>query len=198
MNFVLRYNFAVARNFHGLGRHGIKHNNINYNLSVPELYEIGVRGLRPSDVWTRANTLSSTGALVAYSGDKTGRTPKDKRIVRDEETEGNVWWGNVNMPLEPEVAEFCAKLGSNYLSCSDSLFIQDGYAGWDEDHRLKVRIVCTRSYHALFMRNMLIVPTKEELAKEFSDDNAIDFHIFNAGEFQLPTPIKGITSPTSC
>jgi len=68
------------------------------------------------------------------------------------------------MPLEPEVAEFCGKLGVNYLNSVDRLFIQDGYAGWDKEHRLKVRIVCTRSYHALFMRNMLIVPTEEELA----------------------------------
>jgi len=47
------------------------------------------------------------------------------------------------------------------------------------------------------MRNMLIVPSKDELATDFSDDNQIDFHIFNAGEFHLPTPIPGISSPTS-
>jgi len=60
--------------------------------------------MRPADADTRANSLCSNGALVAYSGDKTGRTPKDKRIVKDENTDPNVWWGNVNIPLDPEVA----------------------------------------------------------------------------------------------
>ena len=48
------------------------------------------------------------------------------------------------------------------------------------------------------MRNMLIVPTREELERDFSDDSKIDFHIFNAGEYHLSTPIQDITSPTSC
>lgn len=111
------------------------------------------------DYNTRPNSLSSTGALVAHSGDRTGRSPKDKRIIKDGETEENVWWGNVNRPLSPETAKFCSRLGVNYMNSREDLFIQDGYAGWDLDHRLKIRIVCTRSYHALFMRNMLIVPT---------------------------------------
>lgn len=75
------------------------------------------------------------------------------------------------MPLDPDTAEFCGKLGVNYLNSRVALYIQDGYAGWDLNHRLKIRIVCTRSYHALFMRNMLIPATAEDLEKDFTDDN---------------------------
>lgn len=59
------------------------------------------------------------------------------------------------------------------------LFIIDGYAGWDVNHRLRIRVFCTRPYHALFMKNMLIRPTEEELKKDFNGD--VDFYIFNAG-----------------
>ena len=63
------------------------------------------------------------------------------------------------------------------------VYVTDAYLGWDPRYRLKVRILTTRAYHALFMRNMLIVPTEEELKKDFND--GVDFHIFNAGEFQV-------------
>jgi phosphoenolpyruvate carboxykinase (ATP) len=57
--------------------------------------------------------------------------------------------------------------------------VVDGYAGWDPENRIKIRVICTRSYHALFMRNMLIIPTAQELEKDFSDK--VDYVIYNAG-----------------
>lgn len=58
----------------------------------------------------------------------------------------------------------------------------DGYAGWDPEDRIKIRVMCTRSYHALFMTNMLIRPTPEQLQRDFAD--GADYYIFNAGEFR--------------
>jgi phosphoenolpyruvate carboxykinase (ATP) len=66
----------------------------------------------------------------------------------------------------------------------------DGYAGWDPDYRVKIRVVCTRAYHALFMNNMLVKPTLKELEEDFSE--GADYYIFNAGEFSANKYIPGV------
>jgi len=81
----------------------------------------------------------------------------------------------------------------DYLNTRQQLFVIDGFAGWDENHRIKVRVVCERAYHALFMHNMLIRPTAEEL-ENYGDP---DFVIFNAGRFPANTHTAGMTSKTS-
>lgn len=141
--------------------------------------------------------LSSTGALVAYSGTRTGRSPKDKRVVLDATTKDDIWWGEVNKPISPEANRFCRDIAIKFLNTEKKLYIIDGYAGWDPKYRLKCRIVAGRPYHALFMKNMLIRPTEEELERDFSRDENIDFHVFNAGETLCPQPIEGTASPTT-
>lgn len=69
----------------------------------------------------------------------------------------------------------------------------DGYAGWDPATRLKIRVFCTRPYHALFMKNMLIRPSNDELEKDFRE---VDFHIFNAGPMAASNRIPGVGSET--
>merc|ERR1712144_67911 len=101
-----------------------------------------------------ANT--SSGALSAYSGAKTGRSPSDKRIVKEEGSESNVWWGPVNKPMSPDVWRINRERAVDYLNTRNRIYVIDGYAGWDERYRINVRVVCARAYHALFMRNMLI------------------------------------------
>lgn len=118
--------------------------------------------------------------MIAYSGARTGRSPNDKRTVYDAKTKDEIWWGKVNVPIEPESFAMLESLAINYLNNRNRLYIVDGYAGWDPKFRKKFRIFCTRSYHALFMKNMLIEPTEEELIHDF--DKGADFHIFNAGE----------------
>lgn len=178
-----------------LSHFGIRNRNIARNLSVAELYEIAATHIQPADHDTRPTVIGSTGAMCAYSGRKTGRTPKEKRIVKDHTTDKEIWWGDVNIPLEPESFKFLEERAIAYLNSRPRLYIVDGFAGWDPLYRIKVRVICTRAYHALFMRNMLIVPTPEEIAKDFSEE--IDYHIFNAGEFPATTKIKGVTSDTS-
>ncbi len=119
--------------------------------------------------------------MCAYSGIKTGRSPKDKRVVLDNMTEKDIWWGSVNIPISPHSYKLCQSRALDYMTSRPRIYVQDGYAGWDAEHRIKVRIVAVRPYHALFMRNMLIVPTEEELERDFSGDQ-VDFHVFNAGE----------------
>lgn len=137
--------------------------------------------------------LASTGALVAYSGDKTGRSPVDKRIVRHSISSDDIWWGSVNIPLSEPAFLSNRERAIDYLNTCRRLFVIDGFAGWDPKYQLKVRIVCERAYHALFMHNMLIRPTREQLAT-FGDP---DFVVFNSGRFPANRQTDGITSKTS-
>lgn len=105
--------------------------------------------------------MADNGALVAYSGKRTGRSPLDKRVVLDETTKDKVWWGEVNIPIEREVYGLLEDIGVSYLNSRERIFIVDGYGGHDEEHRMKFRIICNRAYHALFMRNMLVMPTQQ-------------------------------------
>lgn len=123
---------------------------------------------------------------MAFSGKRTGRSPLDKRIVLDETTKDEVWWGEVNIPQEPKVYNLLEDIAVSYVNSRKKIFIVDGYAGYDVNYRMKFRILTTRAYHAIFMRNMLIVPTEKELKEDF-DEKGPDFHIVNAGEFPCPS-----------
>lgn len=71
----------------------------------------------------------------------------------------------------------------------------DGFAGWDPTYRVKCRVVCNRPYHALFIKQMMIRPSNEELRTEFR--NGVDLTIFNAGEFPADPHVEGVTTTTS-
>ncbi|KAJ1802996.1 Protein kinase C-like 1, partial [Coemansia sp. RSA 2598] len=133
------------------------------------------------------------GALIARSGKKTGRSPRDKRVVEEASTVDDVWWGPVNKKLSEESFAINYETAVNYLNTRDRLYVFDGFAGWDPKYRIKIRVVCARAYHALFMNNMLIRPTAEEL-ENFGEP---DFTIINAGQFPANRFTKGMTSPTS-
>lgn len=195
-NYIRRSITSKLSNFTGnqaMKDLGIINRNIYRNLKVPEYYEMSV-GKIPANPFTRPTILSSNGALCAYSALATGRSPKDKRIVEDSETKNNIWWGKVNIPITEKSWTVNKQRAIDYLNNRPYLYVVDGYAGWDPRYRLKIRIIATRPYHALFMHNMLIRPTEEELLNDF---NTVDYNILNAGEFPADMHIEGITSPTS-
>jgi phosphoenolpyruvate carboxykinase (ATP) len=169
-----------------LAKHGITVEHVSRNSIPAALYEKGLVG-------ERGTAITSTGALVALSGAKTGRSPKDKRIVEHADSVGNIWWGPVNIKMTDHIFLTNRERAIDYLNTRENLYVVDGYAGWDPNYRLKVRIICARAYHALFMRNMLIRPTAEEL-KSFGDP---DFTIYNAGQFPANRYTGGMTSTTS-
>jgi phosphoenolpyruvate carboxykinase (ATP) len=150
------------------------------------LYEHGLRN-------EPGTAIVDSGALVAMSGEKTGRSPGDKRIVDEPTSHGDVWWGPVNIQMEERVFLINRERAIDYLNTRSRLYVIDGFAGWDPNHRIKVRIVSTRAYHALFMHNMLIRPTPEEL-EGFGEP---DYLIINAGEFPANRHTSGMTSKTS-
>ncbi|GMM35204.1 phosphoenolpyruvate carboxykinase [Saccharomycopsis crataegensis] len=158
---------------------------VRHNSSVSILYEDGLQ--------EKGTIISSTGALTAYSGSKTGRSPRDKRIVDEETSTHNIWWGPVNRKVNENVWKISKERAKDYLRTRDKLFVVDAFAGWDPKYRIKVRVVCARAYHALFMKNMLITPTEEEL-KTFGEP---DFTIYNAGQFPANRFTDGMTSSTS-
>ncbi|ODQ68323.1 ATP-utilizing phosphoenolpyruvate carboxykinase [Nadsonia fulvescens var. elongata DSM 6958] len=159
---------------------------IEHNPSVSTLYEDAL-------VYESGSALNSTGALVAHSGAKTGRSPKDKRIVDEPSSNKRVWWGPVNKKLSENSWLINRERAIDYLNTRKRIYVVDAYAGWDPEYRLKIRVVCARAYHALFMKNMLIRPTDEELL-EFGKP---DFTIYNAGAFPANRYTSGMSSQTS-
>ncbi len=169
-----------------LSTHDIHVKDVLRNPSPAKLYEEGLTR-------ERGTAIVSSGALVALSGRKTGRSPKDKRIVRNNASEEDVWWGQVNIPLDEQIFLINRERAIDYLNLNDRLFVIDGFAGWDPKYRLKVRVICERAYHALFMHNMLIRPSTADL-ESFGRP---DFVIYNGGRFPANRHTVGMTSKTS-
>ncbi|MFZ9090112.1 MAG: phosphoenolpyruvate carboxykinase (ATP), partial [Planctomycetaceae bacterium] len=169
-----------------LEQHGISGPDVYRNLSPGSLYEEAIRH-------EPGTSISDTGCLIAYSGEKTGRSPRDKRVVEHPDSSESVWWGPVNFPLDETTFCINRERAVDYLNTRQRLYCVDAFAGWDPTHRLKVRVICARPYHALFMYNMLIRPTQEEL-EQFGEP---DLLIYNAGAFPANRYTTGMTSRTS-
>jgi len=121
--------------------------------------------------------LAANGALVSETGKRTGRSPKDKFIVKDSLTAGQVDWGAVNQPFEP--AKFDA-LFERVLEHAkkQELFVQDLYAGADPKYRLPIRFINTCAWHNLFVHQLFVRPSPEELKT-----HSPEFIVFAAPEF---------------
>lgn len=168
-----------------LSKHGICVKSVLRNPSPAMLYE--------QAIGSDGGVITSNGSLATLSGAKTGRSPKDKRIVDHPESSADVWWGNVNVRLEESSFLVNRSRAIDYLNTCPLLYVIDGFAGWDLTNRIKVRIICSRPYHALFMHNMLIRPTEKELR----DFGIPDYVIYNGGVFMADEQTPGVSSPTS-
>jgi phosphoenolpyruvate carboxykinase (ATP) len=169
-----------------LDKHGIRVENVIRNPHPPVLYEHALRH-------ELGSAITDRGSLVAMSGEKTGRSPTDKRIVDEPSTSEDVWWGPVNIAIDENTFLINRERAIDYLNTRSRLYVIDGYAGWDPKYRLKIRIICARAYHAQFMRNMLIRPTPEQL-EDFGDP---DYVVYNGGGFPANRHTSGMTSKTS-
>ncbi|XP_022752289.1 phosphoenolpyruvate carboxykinase (ATP)-like [Durio zibethinus] len=153
-----------------------------------ELYEQAIK-------YEKGSFITSTGALATLSGAKTGRSPRDKRVVIDDTTQDELWWGKGSPNIEINEHTFMVnrERAVDYLNSLDKVFVNDQFLNWDPQNRIKVRIVSARAYHSLFMHNMCIRPTLEEL-KNFGTP---DFTIYNAGQFPCNRYTHYMTSSTS-
>lgn len=145
--------------------HGISHSKVHFNLAPEELYaEALSRG---------EGKLASNEALVVETGRFTGRSPKDKFVVRHGDSEKHVWWGTVNRDISQENFE---KLYSKMKAAMNEkeLFISDLFAGADPDYRLNVRVINEYAWHNLFCNNLFIRPTVADLAQHNAQFTIID------------------------
>lgn len=156
---------------------------IYHNLSYDELYK---HETDPSLTGYEKAYKTKSGALSVDTGIFTGRSPKDKYIVMDDETRNNVWWadpkkkGSDNKPIDQKTWEHFKKLSQDELS-GKKVYVMDGYCGANENSRMKVRFVSEVAWQAHFVKNMFIRPTEEELV-----DFEPDFVVLNAGKTTNP------------
>ncbi len=156
---------------------------IFHNLSYDELYK---HETDPSLTGYERGFVTNSGAVTVDTGIFTGRSPKDKYLVDEDKTRDNIWWKNEqrkasdNKPITEEIWKDLKAVAVTQLS-GKKLYVQDGYAGANEDTRLKIRFVTEVAWQAHFVKNMFIRPTEEELA-----DFIPDFVVFNASKTTNP------------
>jgi phosphoenolpyruvate carboxykinase (ATP) len=168
-----------------LSKYGLKVSSVLRNAEPAILYE---QALRRGE-----GEIVNSGALATRSGSKTGRSPKDKRIVDSAPSNADVWWGDVNIRLSEKTFVINRQRAIDFLNTRDQLYVVDGFAGWDPKYRIKIRIICLNAYHALFMWNMLIRPTAAQLAA-FGEP---DYVIFNSGLFPANPQTEQMSSNVS-
>ncbi|MFM2281524.1 MAG: phosphoenolpyruvate carboxykinase, partial [Pseudomonadota bacterium] len=143
---------------------------VRYNLTEAELYEEAIRNGEA--------VLTAHGALRALTGQHTGRSPKDKFVVSDDNTKNRIWWDN-NKALSPE--QF-ALLKADMLEHArgKALFVQDLIGGADRANALPTRVITQYAWHSLFIRNLLIRPARETLTDFIQELTIIDLPEFKA------------------
>ena len=159
---------------HQLELMGIKPSSVKSNLTQDEW--------RNEELSRKEGRLSSNGTVIVNTGIYTGRSPNDRFIVKNKETEKLIDWGDVNLPLSEKSFEVLESAVKKEMEQKD-LFVFDGYAGADERYRLPLRVVTMMAWQGHFSHNMFIRPTENEL-EEFEP------------EFTIPVSYTHLTLPT--
>ena len=172
---------VIANSLKKLGFKDVKE--IIYNPSFDELYN---DELAPSLEGFEKGYLTELGAINVMTGKFTGRSPKDKYIVKDDVTEDTIWWTskkvkNDNKPISQYVWSDLKKTVLEELS-HKKIFVIDAFCGANEDTRLKVRFIVEVAWQAHFVKNMFIRPTEEEL-ENFGEP---DFVVLNGSKTSNP------------
>jgi phosphoenolpyruvate carboxykinase (ATP) len=144
---------------------------IQWNLQTPQLVEEAVR--------RGEGLLARDGPLVVRTGRHTGRSARDKFIVRDAETDGTIWWDN----NESMSSDHFAALKSDFLTAlgeKENLFVADLHGGSQIEHRVRVRVINERAWHNLFIRTLLVRPAADELAGFEPEFTIVDLPTFRA------------------
>ena len=156
---------------------------VHANLTAPTLTEAAIA--------RREGHLSADGALMVRTGVHTGRSPRDKFVVDEPGVTDEIWWGNVNKKLSQEKFALLTSRVRAYLQ-GQELFTQDLYAGADPSRRIRVRLVTTQAWCALFARNMFIRPPADAL-EVFEPD----YVILHAPLFHVDPELDGVRTSTA-
>ena len=139
---------AQVKEAHGLDALRIgQSGRVHRNFGRAALYEAAIR--------RHEGTVAAEGALVAYTGEPTGRAPNDKFVVRDRSSEQHIDWGAVNRPVDEANFDALQRDMIDYLQDKE-LFVLDAWAGADPKHRLPIRVITELAWHNLFARNMFL------------------------------------------
>jgi phosphoenolpyruvate carboxykinase (ATP) len=144
---------------------------IRRNLSTAELYEDALR--------EGEGVIAADGPLVVRTGKHTGRSPKDKFIVREPSSEAKVWWGEVNHPISPEHYDRLRARLMAYLR-DRRLYSQDMYIGAHPAHRRSLRVYTETAWASIFARNLFRLPSLAELETFEPNFTIIDVPSFEA------------------
>lgn len=162
---------------HGLADMGVMAAKAYWNLSPAELVEHALaRG---------EGLLADNGAIMCDTGKFTGRSPKDRFIVKDEKTASSVWWGDINIPFDPERFDALHKKMLAFLRDKE-VYVRDAYAGANPKYRLNLRIINTRAWQNLFCHNLFLRPARQELLQFVPN-----FTIICIPEFEAEPAIDG-------
>src|SRR3984885_7761803 len=155
---------------------------VHRNLSTPQLVEAAIARGEAS--------LASNGAVVALTGARTGRSPRDKFLVKDPLTEGRVDWGKVNQPFPPVRFATLLERVERHMQERDR-YVLDLYAGADPYYRLPITVVAEYAWHALFVKQLFVRPELAELSKHVAE-----FPVIAAPEFEAVPQRDGTKSGT--
>jgi phosphoenolpyruvate carboxykinase (ATP) len=156
---------------------------IRRNLSTAELYEDALR--------EGEGVIAADGPLVVRTGKHTGRSPKDKFIVREPSSEANVWWGDVNHPIDEEHYDRLRARLMAYVR-DRRLYSQDMFIGAHPSHRRSLRVYTETAWASIFARNLFRRPRPAEL--ESFEPN---FTIIDVPSFQADPETEGVRSSTA-
>ncbi len=176
-------NAGIRPSRHGLEAQGFRNLNVAYwNLGTAQLLEHAIQ--------RREGTFASGGSFVVRTGQFTGRSPKDKFIVRDEITEAHVHWGPVNQPLsEAHFDQLYSKMMAFWQG--HDVYVQDCHVGADSEYGMPIRVVSQLAWHNLFARQLFIRPDPEK-----TEDHVPKFTILFAPDFQADPAEDGTNSET--
>jgi len=167
---------------HSLSHQGIEGlGQVYYNLMEPALIEEALK--------RNEGTLGQGGSLLVTTGKHTGRSPKDKFVVRTASVQDSIWWEN-NPPMDPAAFDQLNADMQEHMKGRD-YFVQDLFGGADQAHRLDVRVITELAWHGLFIRHLLRRPSRKEL-----DTFTPDFTIINCPEFKADPKRHGCRSKT--
>jgi phosphoenolpyruvate carboxykinase (ATP) len=156
---------------------GIKNATIRYQLSSDELHAETLKKEQGAE--------SSLGAIAVNTAEFTGRSPKDRFIVKDAVTKDEVWWSDINLPFDADKFDALYNKVAVYLSGKE-IFVRDSYACADEDYKLNIRVVNEYPWSNMFVYNMFLRPTEAEL-KGFDPE----WTVVNAPGFMADPEVDG-------
>jgi phosphoenolpyruvate carboxykinase (ATP) len=168
---------GIVPNSSDLSRYGIRDAKAFWNLNPEDLAQISVdKGMA---------VFTSTGAIALDTGEFTGRSPKDRFIVRDSITENAVWWGDINIGFDPAAFDALCDKVTSYMSGKE-VYVRDAFVCADPNYRLNLRVITELPWSNMFAYNMFLRPTEAELI-----DSNPEWTIINAPGFKANPAVDG-------